>query len=147
MPTPAGIPNNVGAQGFGAGDCHFHAYQYDTKSGLSLEAAGNGLKRNPTPGNDSPATPEGTVNDVGAIPSAESVNKVRNSVVPSPDPTKYSEIIINYTIAGQHRLAEGFVMRFGSANGDGSTLTSYGERNNWRQNELLHSWFGLGWGS
>ncbi len=68
---------------------------------------------NPTPGRDLPASPGGTKNNVGNIPIMDGDNFVRSYVVASPDPTKYSDIVVNYTIAGDHKLAEGYVMRFG----------------------------------
>jgi hypothetical protein len=59
---------------------------------------------------------------------------VRSYSIPSPDASKYTDITVNYTIAGEHKLNEGFVVRFGEIGADGSvTLRSYGEGNSWRQ--------------
>jgi RHS repeat-associated protein len=137
-PNLSPIPNNVGAVGFGPADLSFHTYDVRTSSTLSLTQARDGLMYNPTPGRDLPASPGGTRNNVGNIPIMNGENFVRSFVVPSPNPAKYSDVVVNYTIAGEHKLAEGYVMRFGEKNSDGSTtLRSYGEGNNWHQNPLL----------
>lgn len=48
----------------------------------------------------------------------------------APDPSKYTDIIVNYTISGEHAMNEGFVMGYGLKNRDGSiTPTHYGEGN------------------
>ncbi|WP_250626770.1 RHS repeat-associated core domain-containing protein [Pinirhizobacter soli] len=112
-PAIGPIPNNVGAVGFGPGNLSFHTYDVRTPSTLSLTQARDGLMYNPTPGWDLPASPGGTKNNVGNIPIMDGDNFVRSYVVASPDPTKYSDIVVNYTIAGDHKLAEGYVMRFG----------------------------------
>lgn len=139
-PAIGPIPNNVGAVGFGPSDFSFHTYDVRTSSTLSLTQARDGLMYNPTPGQDRPASPGGTKNNVGNIPILNGDNFVRSFVVASPDPAKYSDVVVNYTIAGEHKLAEGYVMRFGEKNSDGTTtLRSYGEGNNWHQNPMLQS--------
>jgi len=139
-PAIGPIPNNVGAVGFSPADLSFHTYDVRTSSTLTLMQARDGLMYNPTPGQDLPASPGGTMNNVGSIPILSGDNFVRSFVVASPDPAKYSDVVVNYTIAGEHKLAEGFVMRFGEKNSDGTTtLRSYGEGNDWHQNPLLKS--------
>lgn len=146
VPTIAPIPNNVGATGVSPSDRSFHAYNVRTNSSLTGAQAGDGLRTNPTPGNDSPATADGTRNNVGAIPTAGNNNFVRSFLVPSPDPGRFTDVTVNYTIAGEHGLAEGFVMRYGEIGDGGTVLRSYGEGNNWRQNPMLENLRGHGWG-
>ena len=139
------LPNNVGATGVsssGLSGWIFHSYNVTTPSDLSAGAAGEGLKNNPTPGNDSPASPMGTVNDVGYIPTAGDSNLVRSYSVPSPDPSRYTDITVNHTIVGEH-LNEGYVIRYGEIGSNGSvTLHSYGEGNAWRQAPALRRLWG-----
>lgn len=90
-----------------------------------------------------PASPGGTRNNVGNIPVLDGPNYVRSFSVPSPDPSKYTDVTVNYTISGEHKLTEGFVMRYGEINSNGTTtLRSYGEENNFRQNESLKPLWG-----
>lgn len=62
------IPNTVGASGVNPSQRHFHQYDVRTPSSLSSQQAGSGLNRSPTPGNDQPASPQGTQNNAGYIP-------------------------------------------------------------------------------
>jgi len=146
VPAISPFPNTVGATGVGPSDRSFHTYNVQTNSSLSGAQAGEGFKNNPTPGNDSPASPNGTRNNVGPIPTAGDNNYVRSFTVASPDPARYTDVTVNYTIAGEHGLAEGFVMRYGEIGEGGTVLRSYGEGNNWRQNPALENIPGIGWG-
>lgn len=142
------LPNNVGARGVSPSDLSFHQYNVETNSNLSGAQAGKGFRTNPTPGNDAAASPTGALNDAGPIPTTDGTNMVRSYSIPSPDSSRFSDITVNYTVAGEHGLNEGFVVRFGEINGDGTTtLRSYGEGNNWRQHETLKGLGGYGWGS
>lgn len=72
-----------------------------------------------------------------------SSNMVNSFSVASPDSSKFTGITVNYTIAGQHGLNEGFVVRFGEVGANGSiTLRSYGEGNNWQQSPALKGVWG-----
>jgi hypothetical protein len=123
------IPNTVGATGVAPG-LFFHEYLTGIATKLTLDQAGNGLKNNPTPGDDSPASPGGTLNNVGALPPLSENNFVRSFSVTSPDPSKFSNITVNYTEQGEHSLSEGFVMRYAEAQNDGSVvIQNYGEGN------------------
>ncbi|HEL5339977.1 TPA: hypothetical protein UOJ00_002974 [Stenotrophomonas maltophilia] len=138
VPAIAPIPNNVGAVGVSPSDGSFHQYNVTTPSGLSPQQAGDGFRFNPTPGQDMPASPGGTRNNVGDIPIMDGANYVRSFAVASPDPARFTDVTVNYTVAGEHKLAEGFVMRYGEINPNGGvTLRSYGEGNSWRQNPVL----------
>jgi RHS repeat-associated protein len=135
------IPNTVGAQGFHPqwGQA-FHHYMVEQRSNLRDGGAiGRGYRDNPTPGHDSPASPQGTRNDVGPlVPWDGGHNYVRSFSVPSPDPTRFTDLIVNYTIAGQHSMAEGFVIGYGERNANGTyTFRHYGEGNARLQNQRL----------
>ncbi|HEY7747564.1 MAG TPA: RHS repeat-associated core domain-containing protein [Aestuariivirgaceae bacterium] len=129
------LQNKVAARGISSyGFRPFHTYNVPTQTKLSgsagLRELGRELARNPTPGIDKPATRSGTVNDVGPLPLAPGENLVRSFLIPSPDPSRYTDIIVNYTIAGEHGYHEGFVLRFGEIGPSGTiTLRSYGEGN------------------
>lgn len=146
VPSIAPIPNTVGATGVSPSDTSFHTYNVQTNSSLSGTQAEDGFKYNPTPGNDRPASPNGTRNNVGPIPTAGDNNYVRSFTVASPDPARFTDITVNYTIAGEHGLAEGFVMRYGEIGDSGTVLRSYGEGNNWRQSPVLENIPRIGWG-
>lgn len=137
VPALPPIQNNVGATGVSPTDKYFHQYEGRTASNLTPQQAGEGFRNDPTPGTDRAASPNGTINDAGFI-MTNTDNMVRSYAVQSPDPAKFTDVTVNYTISGQHELTEGFVVRFGQINQDGSvTMRSYGEGNNWRQGGAL----------
>jgi hypothetical protein len=108
-----------------------------------MHAVGEAIRTNPTPGRDVPATRTGTRNDVGALPTMGEQNFVKSFSVPSPDPTRFTDITVNYTIAGEHGAEEGFVLRFGEVGPDGNiTIRSYGEGDAWRQTQALQGVWG-----
>jgi hypothetical protein len=132
------IPNNAGARGVSPNDLNFHVYDVRTQAGIiDPTAVGSGIARLPVPPGGQPASPEGTLNNAGAIPTAGSSNYVRSYLIPSPDPARYTDITVNYTVTGAHGLTEGYVMRYGEISSDGTTLRSYGEGNAWRQSPIL----------
>ena len=143
------IPNNVGAEGFGRSILQ-HDYivinhaPRDLSGQKGLKAVEKALRDRPTPGASKTATPEGTRNDVGNLaPLDGDDNFVRSFVVDSKDPNR-SDIVVNYTIDGEHILEEGFVMRYAELDKDGRvTLVTYGEGNALPQVEALES---LVWG-
>ncbi|MGH8027125.1 MAG: RHS repeat-associated core domain-containing protein, partial [Pseudoxanthomonas sp.] len=125
--------NNVGATGVGPDRMFFHDYIISTPSksndpgAVALE-----LARNPTPGIQDYSTPSGTLNNVGHLPMQLDfgVNMVRSFTIPSPDSSKYTDVIVNYTVSGSHVLEEGFVMQFGQILPSGQiSLVTYGEGN------------------
>jgi RHS repeat-associated protein len=132
------LPNNVGAVGIGPSNTFFHRYDVKTPSNITSCQASTGFTNNATPGNDSPATPTGTRNDAGPIFTAGENNYVNSYLVASPDSSKYTDIVVNHTIKGDHGLNEGYVIRYGEIQSDGSIiLRSYGEGNDFRQTPLL----------
>jgi hypothetical protein len=137
------IPNNVGAEGFSPGlTTHDYIVTVNAPPTLSgpagLAAIGRALTANPTPGVDQPSTPKGTRNDVGhLVPFDGGNNYVRSYVIPSSDPRR-SDAVINYTVAGEHAMEEGFVMRFAELRPNGSIeLVTYGEGNALVQSEMF----------
>lgn len=130
------IPNNTGAQGFEVGPGYAlwereHTYEvlpYDTGVPFDQRNAalvGDAIARNPVPTfDDQPASATGSLND--ALLS----DHVKTYRVPSPDPARYTDVIVNYTIAGEHRLHEGYVIRYGERDENGNIrLVTYGEGN------------------
>lgn len=144
------IPNTVGAEGFSAKDLFDHIYNYYTEipdsfhdMGLTPDVLGRAIALNPAPNNPQPASPSGTRNNVGTVPGADDTNYVRSFLVSSPDPSRYTDIVVNYTIDGEHALEEGMVIRYGMVGPDGRVegIRTYGEGNGWRQNAAVRgSW-------
>ncbi len=123
------IPNSVRAEGVATGIL-FHKYMSNVSVPLTLAQAGEGLRTNPTPGNDTPASAGGSINNVGALPPLSANNFVGSFLVQSPSPSTLSDIVVNYTVKGAHSLDEGFVMRYAEKQGDGSVvIRNYGEGN------------------
>ena len=130
------LPNRMGATGISSRSGDFHIYDHSTvTTARNASRMGDALAAVLTPGpGNSNATGRGTRNNAGYIPTAGSTNMVRSFRVPSNDPSRRTDTIINYTIAGQHDLHEGFVMRWGNIANDGSiTIMTYGEGDSWRQ--------------
>jgi RHS repeat-associated protein len=131
--------NTVGARGFSNSADDFHDYDFqDPAASRDTVAVGNAIAKNPTPGNDSEATLQGSLNDVGDLAPFDGDDNYMMSIrIKSPDRGKYTDITVNYTIAGAHTLDEGFVMKFGQIGEGGSvTLRTYGEGDNWKQTDV-----------
>ncbi len=120
------IPNTVGAEGFNTLNLNDHVYNYfeDTRNlNLSPTKVGNSIAKFPTPKNSISsrptlaATPSGTRNDVGLLPIVGGKylggNWVKSFRITSPQPDRYTDIALNYTVKNQHWLDEGYVMRTG----------------------------------
>jgi RHS repeat-associated protein len=140
------LPNTVGATGVSSSSSTFHTYDVRTPSNLTNAAAvGRGIANSPTPGpGNLPASPSGTVNNAGGIPTAGNTNLVKSFSVNTPDAAKFTNITVNYTVSGAHGLTEGFVIRYGeiSPSNGAITLRSYGEGNSWRQAPALEGVWG-----
>ena len=130
------IPNNTAAQGFEVGPGYRlwewqHTYQvgpYDLDIPFTERNAavvGDAIARNPVPTfDDQPASATGSLND------ALFGDHVKTYRVPSPDPSCFTDVIVNYTVAGEHMLHEGYVLRYGERDPDGNIrLVTYGEGN------------------
>jgi hypothetical protein len=150
VPT-AMIPNNVGANGFIVGPGYDvvnpeHTYRREATTTFPFDQArvlaGNELKTDPVPvpwGGD-PASESGTKVDAGYG------NYVRAYTVTSPDPARFTDIVVNYTIAGEHGFHEGYVIRYGERAEDGTlTLVSYGEGNAGWQHPVSPVHLGTNW--
>lgn len=130
------LPNRMGARGVNERSGDFHIYDNATRTtARDSSRMGDALAAVPTPGPaNSAASGQGTRNNAGYIPTAGSTNMVSSFRVPSADPANRTDTIVNYTIAGEHGLNEGFVMRWGEIGSDGSiTIQTYGEGDSWRQ--------------
>jgi hypothetical protein len=158
---PFTIPNTVGAtQGFSMQDRDWdlrdpgHTSSVESRTSIPFESGrvvtGQELANNPTPGPDQPATPQGTRNNaLDILPGMKYVvdGSVNSYLVPSSDPTKYTDMVVNYT-ADSHLLSPGFILRRGVLAGDGTiTLQTYGEGVGWFQhNALSPAWRPMNWG-
>ena len=149
------LPNTVGATGFGR-DMWQHDYLVvspapsDLRGPEALAAINRALRANPTPGKDQPASPNGARNDVGDITKFDGDdNFVKSFVVPTfsaqataTAPAR-SDIVVNYTVKGEHILDEGFVMRYAVMGSDGGiNIVTYGEGNGTFQVEGLEGIWG-----
>jgi RHS repeat-associated protein len=136
------IPAVREANGFRANRGSGHIYHYHGSSRLRDPATvGDRIASQPTPGpNNSPASAMGTRNNAGSLHWFDNdTNYVMSFRVPSPDPTRFTDITVNYTINSEHALAEGFVMRYGTIGEDGnvSGRVTYGEGSSWLQDPLI----------
>jgi hypothetical protein len=138
--SPFELPNTAGNhQGFNVNtppgwlDAS-HTYSVDTPTDIpwssGRDAVQQALIDNPVPNADHhAATPDGATND--ALNWAPS--KVSSYVVPSEDPSKYTDMVVNYT-QPDHTLSPGFVLRRGALQPDGTILIqSWGEGRAWEQ--------------
>lgn len=137
------LPNNVGAEGFSPGWLtHDYLVAVYAPPGLrdpsALAAVGAALIANPTPGRDFPATATGAVNNIGHLTGIDhGSNLVRSYRIPATNPRR-SATVVNYTIEGQHTMAEGFVLRFAELKRDLSVvLVTYGEGDAFRQTTMF----------
>jgi hypothetical protein len=146
------IPNNTDADGFRVGPAwnvvdSSHTYHIATRTHILFEQGrdliGQEIVNHPVPNTAaSPASPDGTRND------AYAGQYVRSYTIASPDPTRYTDIMVNYTIAGDHTLHEGYVMRYGERQPDGTiSIVSYGEGNAFAQQSAspMHFFNGILW--
>ena len=111
-----------------------HHYRVDSEQSRISDPvkATNALRATPTPGpNQQTASASGARNNVGSLVLGDGgANYVRSFRIASPDPKKYTDIVVNYTIHGEHVMDEGFVMRYGQIeNGRVKRIVTYGEGN------------------
>ncbi|MBB4952261.1 hypothetical protein H4S14_000303 [Agrobacterium vitis] len=116
------IPARSGMEAYSSDSMFYHSYEFSASVSLDgyealqnnkkcLEALERALISNPTPGNDGPASINGTINDAGnLVPFDGDDNLVYSFVVDNKNPDQ-SDIIVNYTIGGEHVLASGYVGR------------------------------------
>ncbi|WP_157946892.1 hypothetical protein [Thalassobius sp. I31.1] len=116
------IPVQPGIEEYSTDSMFYHDYDSSVSVPLNgydalrfshdgLAALEDALIANPTPGDDSAATINGTVNDVGNLTILDgNTNFVSSFVVENPNPNQ-SDIVVNYTIENEHVLAHGYVGR------------------------------------
>lgn len=141
--SPFELPNTAGNhQGFNVNTPagwldSSHTYTVDTQTTIPWATGKDeftkALIENPTPGPDLPATTEGSTNDALDLGQSSisshlaGYGHVSSYVVPSEDPSKYTDMVVNYT-QPDHTLSPGFVLRRGMLADDGSiTIQSWGE--------------------
>jgi hypothetical protein len=126
-PKNIDVPLPRGAKGFEMGWWEGHQYdvrqnQADIPFDQSRTIIADQWALNPTPGFDNKATPEGTPNNYAMIVAGS----VTSYVVPSSDPSRFTDAVVNYTDP-DYILAEGAVVHVGTREDDGSvTLHTYG---------------------
>ena len=134
-------PNGDGFSTFNRVDHVYNHYEKLDNLNMSPARLGDFLAKYPTPNHDHnqpgihrtvPAnTTYGSRNDVGKIARLlqyQGGNWVRSFRIKSPQPDVYTDIVLNYTIKGQHLLFEGYVMRTGVVKkGRVDGIRTYGE--------------------
>jgi hypothetical protein len=137
---PFTLPNTAGnAQGFNVNTPagwldSSHTYSVDTPTKIPWDTGRDTVQQalieNPVPNADHrTATTDGATND--ALSWAPS--KVSSYVVPSQDPSHYTDMVVNYT-QPDHTLSPGFVLRRGALQPDGTIMIqSWGEGRAWEQ--------------
>lgn len=102
----ANNPGNIGPNQSG-----HHVYNAETSTPDSSKGLTDSITQavtdNPTPGNDSPATPGGVVNDAGISPFSGSLGDKVTSYVTKD--SNGNTVVVNVTIPGQHVLNPGYV--------------------------------------
>jgi RHS repeat-associated protein len=109
IPQMPGFPDYVGPEE----DWH-HVYRADASTRDHNGSLGPDITdeiiKNPTPGDDQPATPEGTLNDAGISPVTGSWgDSVRSYITTATDG---STVVVNVTVPGQHMLDPGYVAQY-----------------------------------
>lgn len=122
--TPQGFQNTNARIPF------YHRYAVPNVSPRNAAETREWVRNNPTPGNPSPATPRGTLNNASPrgvpIPSPVTSFATRNAVTGH-------DVVVNVTMP-DHPLGNGIVVRDTIPNANGtSTIMNYGEGNGWLQ--------------
>lgn len=144
FPRPESWPDEMGE-----GDYDFHEYEYETVGNCvprpGEEAAFEArlfreLMNDPTPGRNDRATPEGQVNDVGALGVPEDVHDyfgLRNDVKSYVIEQNGQKFIVNVT-EGNHTVAPGYVVRTIVRRPDGRyAILTFGAGADWTQSPRL----------
>jgi hypothetical protein len=101
----------------------------------NLKAAGDALANSPVPGGGT-ATYTGRANDAGNIGPIPSPNNVVSFRVASPDPKRFSDIVVNVT-KRSHTLSPGVIMRYAERLPNGKiVIRTYGEGTAIKQGSL-----------
>ena len=123
LPTPPGFPGYLGPEGH---PILYHGYDVTRSIGCADPAAVmQGLINTPTPGNPSPATPDGTLNNAQVLPGIDNwVLSYATNDIFNGQPLE-----VNLTIGPASQFNPGYVVRTVS-NG---VAHAYGEGLNWQQ--------------
>jgi RHS repeat-associated protein len=124
FPRPKNWPEKIAP-----GMDNYHEYRFDVDAGKGganyTKRLQEGVANDPTPGNDRPATPEGTRNDaaISLVTQPDHVNSYRINL------KNGDEVVVNVTTP-DHVLEHGYVMRYVSRDKDGNhRIINYGEGN------------------
>ena len=123
------FPAQKGFQDFTTQSQNYHAYSVPVSTpGSTLAQDQAYVKRYPTPGVPSPATPQGTFND--ATPVLGGISPIAVSPVMSFSLTNQlngQPVVVNVTLPG-HQLASGIVVRQATQDANGNTsIKNWGE--------------------
>lgn len=109
----------------------YHEYTAETSTPSSSPALTSSIAqeviKNPTPGSDSPATPQGTKNDAGISPLPGFLGDKVNSYV-TTDSNNHT-VVVNVTIPGEHILNPGYVAQAIIPGQDSTRIVVVGEGN------------------
>lgn len=117
------FPAQKGFQDFNSNSQDYHAYNVPASTpGQTLQQDQAFLVAHPTPGNPSPAFPQGTLNDATPVTGGETSKNI--SPVKSFTTTNQKDgqqVVVNVTEPG-HPLQSGIVVREAQQNKDGTTM-------------------------
>jgi hypothetical protein len=119
-------PGYIGSEGDG-----HHVYNAEASTPASSAGLTSSITQavieNPTPGNDSPATPEGTRNDAGFSRFTGTWGDKVNSYVTTD--SNGNTVVVNVTIPGEHALNPGYVAQAIIPGHDSTRIVVVGEGN------------------
>lgn len=125
------IPANENPGYIGPDAGGHHAYNAETSTPYSSPGLTSSITQevidNPTPGNDSPATPQGARNDAGISPFSGSLGDQVNSYV-TTDSNGHT-VVVNVTVPGEHVLSPGYVAQAIIPGQDSTRIVVVGEGN------------------
>lgn len=129
FPVPVSAKENPGYIGSEAGGHHvYHAATSTPASSAGLTSSiTQAVIENPTPGNDAPATADGTRNDAGMSPFSGSWGDKVNSFVTKD--SNGNTVVVNMTIPGEHALNPGYVAQAIIPGPDSTRIVVVGEGN------------------
>lgn len=108
-----------------------HVYNAETATPASAPGLTSSIAQavtdNPTPGNDSPASPGGTRNDAGISPLSGALGDQVNSYVTTD--SNNNTVIVNMTVPGEHVLDPGYVAQAIIPGADSTRIVVVGEGN------------------
>lgn len=119
-------------QGFRSTDpraADYHHYRVPNVSSRNATETREWVRNNPTPGNPSPATPQGTLNDATPIIGTNALGISPVTSFTTVNTVTGNSVVVNATMPG-HPLGNGVVIRDTISGPNGtSTIVNYGEGN------------------